>query len=77
MDTKKLPYKCYWSSSLEMRDDFISRIMSSKRFVFFLGNFHVNDNSAMSGKKDLDYVDYDKLYKSFVENAVTNFSPVL
>jgi len=61
MGIKKLPsFKDYWSSSLEIRDNYISRVMSLKRFAFFLGNFHINDNSTMPQKKDPNY---DKLYK--------------
>lgn len=45
MGIKKLPsYKDYWSSKREIRDEYISSIMSRDRFAWHLKNLDINDN---------------------------------
>lgn len=53
-------FKDCWSSNFQLRDNYISKVMSLKRFSFLLGNFHVNDNSKIPKKGQPNY---DKLYK--------------
>lgn len=61
MGIKKLPsYRDYWSARSELRDSYISQIMSWHRFDFILGNFHLNDNSVQPKRGEPHY---DKLYK--------------
>lgn len=58
--TKKPSYKDYWSSKMQMRDPFISSVMSRDRFNWLLGHIHINDNSIQPKKHEHGY---DKLYK--------------
>ena len=61
MGIKKLPsYKDYWSSRFEMRDAYISSIMSRDRFSWILTNLHLNDNSLQPNRNAQNF---DKLYK--------------
>lgn len=61
MGIKKLPsYKDYWSSKREIRDEYISNIMSRDRFAWHLKNLHINDNMLIPEKGTQNY---DKLYK--------------
>ncbi|XP_018578352.1 uncharacterized protein LOC108916555 [Anoplophora glabripennis] len=47
MGLKKLPsFKDYWSSQEEMRDPFISSVISRDRFAWLLSNIHLNDNAV-------------------------------
>lgn len=51
MGLKRLPsYRDYWSSRLELRDTYISSLMSRQRFDWLLSNVHINDNSAQPKK---------------------------
>lgn len=61
MGIKKLPaIKDYWSSNDEIRDPYISSLMSKNRFMWLLGNIHLNDNSQQPMKGEAGF---DKLYK--------------
>lgn len=61
MSLKKMPsYRDYWSSREELRDYFISSVLSRDRFTWLLSNLHVNDNSVQPKKGEANY---DKLYK--------------
>ncbi|XP_023311304.1 piggyBac transposable element-derived protein 3-like [Anoplophora glabripennis] len=61
MGLKKLPsFKDYWSSQEEMRDPFISSVISRDRFAWLLSNIHLNDNAVQPQKGEQNY---DKLYK--------------
>lgn len=61
MGIKRLPsYRDYWSSRLELRDNFVSSIMSRDRFDWLLANVHLNDNQLQPAKGSPLY---DKLYK--------------
>lgn len=61
MGVKKLPScRDYWSSSNVLRDHFISSVLSRDRFVWLLGNFHLNDNAVVPNRHS---VNYDKLYR--------------
>lgn len=61
MGIKKLPsYRDYWSSNFAIRDNFISSVLPRDRFVWLLGNIHLNDNILMPKR---DQPNYDKLYK--------------
>lgn len=61
MGIKKSPsYRDYWSSSSDLRDEYISSCMPLTRFSWILGNLHVNDNNLTPRRTDHNY---DKLYK--------------
>ncbi|XP_036323860.1 piggyBac transposable element-derived protein 2-like [Rhagoletis pomonella] len=61
MGVKKSPsYRDYWSSSPDLRDEYISHFMSLSRFSWILGNLHLNDNNLLPSRNNPDY---DKLYK--------------
>jgi len=61
MGIKRLPsYRDYWSNNPILHDSYISQVMTVKRFDWLLGNLHINDNSLMPKRGDLDF---DKLYK--------------
>lgn len=61
MGIKKLPYyRDYWSSSQDLNDAYISRLMPVNRFGWLLNNIHLNDNVLQPNRSD---VNYDKLYK--------------
>lgn len=61
MGLKKLPsIRDYWSSNVQLRDSYISSIISRNRFFFLLYRIHLNDNESMPRKGDPTY---DKLYK--------------
>ncbi|XP_058801241.1 piggyBac transposable element-derived protein 4-like [Phymastichus coffea] len=61
MGIKKLPsYRDYWSENPQVRDSYISSLMTVNRFSFFLPHIHVNDNSKEPKKGDPND---DKLYK--------------
>ncbi|XP_018562168.1 piggyBac transposable element-derived protein 4-like [Anoplophora glabripennis] len=61
MGLKKPPsFKDYWSSQEEMRDPFISSVISRDRFAWLLSNIHLNDNAVQPQKGEQNY---DKLYK--------------
>lgn len=58
--TKKPSYRDYWSSKMQMRDNFISSSMSRDRFSWLLTNMHLNDNSV---QPNVGQTGFDKLYK--------------
>lgn len=61
MGIKQLPsYRDYWSSRAELRDNFISELLPRDRFIWLLGNLHLNDNSVLPTRESPHY---DKLYK--------------
>lgn len=77
MEIKRIPsYKDYWSSFPELRDSYISFLMTVKRLGWFIGNFHLNDNYVMPDRKSTEF---DKLYKvrPFLEHVSNNFSRYL
>lgn len=61
MGIKQMPsYRDYWSSREDLRDTFISQVMTRDRFSWLLGNIHIADNSVQPQK---NHPNYDKLYK--------------
>lgn len=77
MGIKPLPsYRDYWHSSPDLRDHYISGLMSTNRFGWILSNIHLNDNDLMPGRLDPDY---DKLYKiqPFLTKIAENFEKCL
>lgn len=61
MGVKHTPsYRDCWSSYPQLRDEYISNIMSLNRFSSLLSHLHLNDNSIMPVKGQQQY---DKLYK--------------
>lgn len=61
MGIKRLPsYRDYWSTKLELRDSFISKLMPRTRFDWLLGNIHLNNNILQPKRGEPEY---DKLYK--------------
>lgn len=58
--TKKPSYRDYWSSSIQMRDPYISSSISRDRFDWHLSNLHLNDNTVQPKKGEEGF---DKLYK--------------
>lgn len=61
MGIKRLPsYRDFWSTKVELRDNYISSLMARTRFDWLLGNFHMNNNVLQPKRGDQDY---DKLYK--------------
>lgn len=60
MGIKRLPsYKDFWSNNIQLKDPYISSLMSLNRFSFLLGNFHLNDNLKEPKKGEQSY---NKLY---------------
>lgn len=73
MGLKKLPsYRDYWATQMELRDSYISSLMSRTRFDWLLGNFHLNNNVLQPRRGDLNF---DKLYKvrPFLDALLNNF----
>nr|CAH7730523.1 unnamed protein product [Callosobruchus chinensis]CAH7746626.1 unnamed protein product [Callosobruchus chinensis] len=61
MGVKKLPsLKDYWSSQEEIRDSYISKVISRDRFYWLLSHLHFSDNSLQPKKGDQNF---NKLYK--------------
>lgn len=61
MGIKSLPsYRDHWSSAPDLHDSYISKLMTVKRFSWFLSKLHMNDNSVMPERNEDGY---DKLYK--------------
>ncbi|XP_063224514.1 piggyBac transposable element-derived protein 4-like [Bacillus rossius redtenbacheri] len=58
--TKKPSYRDYWSSEPDLGENYISKLMTVKRFSFLLSHLHLNDNTVAP---DRNSVSYDKLYK--------------
>lgn len=77
MDIKRMStYKDYWSSCPELRDKYVSSLMTVKRFGWLLGSIHLNDNYLIPDRKS---VDFDKLYKvrPLPEQLSNNFNRCL
>lgn len=53
-------YRDYWSSRVELRNNYISGLMPRARFDWLLGNFHGNDNMSQPKRGEPQF---DKLYK--------------
>lgn len=61
MGIKRLPsYRDYWSTSPDLHDEFVSKLMTVKRFSFLLSHLHLNDNILMPRR---GMPGFDKLYK--------------
>lgn len=61
MGVKKLPaYRDYWSSNPQVRDSYVSSIMSLKRFSFLLSHLHLSDKTKEPKRNEPGF---DKLYK--------------
>lgn len=52
---RKSSYKDNWSSKNQIRDSYISSVMSCDRFSWFLGHLHLNDNSVQPKKGECGY----------------------
>ncbi|XP_025195693.1 piggyBac transposable element-derived protein 4-like [Melanaphis sacchari] len=49
MGIKRNPsYRDYWSTALDLHDDYISSLMTVNRFGWLLSSLHLNDNSVMT-----------------------------
>jgi hypothetical protein len=73
MGIKRYPsYRDYWSTSLDLHDDYISSLMTVNCFGWLLSSLHLNDNSVMAKRGKTGY---DKLYKvqSFLKKFQENF----
>lgn len=73
MSIKRLPsYRDYWSSAPDLHDNYVSSLMSVKRFSWLLSLIHFNDNQHQP-KRGEPY--YDKLYKirPFLDQIGQNF----
>nr|CAH7734315.1 unnamed protein product [Callosobruchus chinensis] len=61
MGVKKLTsLKDYWSSQEEIRDSYISKVISRDRFYWLLSHLHFSDNALQPKKGDQNF---NKLYK--------------
>lgn len=61
MGIKRSPsYRDYWSTSADLNDPHISKLMTVNRFGWLLSSIHINDNHMMPKRGE---VGYDKLYK--------------
>lgn len=61
MGIKCMPsYRDYWSSSPDLHDSYIARLMPVNRFGWLLSHLHLNDNNLAPKRGDLKF---DKLYK--------------
>nr|XP_023016389.1 piggyBac transposable element-derived protein 4-like [Leptinotarsa decemlineata] len=69
-------YKDYWSSGPDLKDHYVSSLMSVKRFSWLLSHVHINDNSAMP---DRGSPNFDKLYKvrPLIDLLLRNFQRCL
>lgn len=57
---KQCSYRDYWSSVPDLHDEYISSIMPLNRFSWILSHLHLNDNSVIPKRGE---VNYKKLYK--------------
>ena len=71
--TRKPSYRDYWASDPDLHNEFISRLMTVKRFSFLLSHLHLNDNSMQPRH---DSQNLDKLYKlrPLIDNLCNSFS---
>lgn len=61
MGIKRYPsYRDHWSSSPDLHDPFISKIITMHRFGWLLSHLHLNDNSIMPNRGSANF---DKLFK--------------
>ncbi|GFV68836.1 piggyBac transposable element-derived protein 4 [Trichonephila clavipes] len=61
MGIKQLPsYRDFWSTNEILHDAFVSGLMPVRKFIWILGNIHLNDNNLMPKKSEKNF---DKLYK--------------
>ncbi|GFS29687.1 piggyBac transposable element-derived protein 4 [Trichonephila inaurata madagascariensis] len=61
MGIKRLPsYRDFWSTNEILHDAFVSGLMRVRKFIWILGNIHLNDNNLMPKKSEKNF---DKLYK--------------
>lgn len=69
---KKASYRDPWSSSPDLHDSYISKIMDVNRFGWLLSNIHLNDNENMPKRGEHGY---DKLHKvrPFLEKIQQSF----
>ena len=77
MGIKKLPsYRDYWANDEALRDIFICRHMSGRRFAWILSNLHLNDN-VLEPKKGSE--NFDRLYKvrPLLDQLTKNFLDAL
>ncbi|XP_040072344.1 piggyBac transposable element-derived protein 4-like [Ixodes scapularis] len=79
MGIKKLPsYRDFWSSRECLRDPFVSRQMSMRRFGALLTSIHLNDNAVAPNRGSPGF---DKLYKvrplldKLAQTFFTNYFP--
>nr|XP_023025840.1 piggyBac transposable element-derived protein 4-like [Leptinotarsa decemlineata] len=73
MGMKKLPsYRDHWSQNPDLRDPYISKLMTVHRFGWMLSNIHLNDNTRMPERNTNQF---DKLYKirPFIKIIRDNF----
>lgn len=73
MDMKRLPsYRDYWSTSLDLHDEYISSLMTVNRFGWLLSSLHLNDSSVMPKRGEIGF---GKLYKvqPFLKKIRDNF----
>ncbi|XP_025421002.1 piggyBac transposable element-derived protein 4-like [Sipha flava] len=73
MGIKRMPsYRDYWSSSPDLHDSYISKLMTVNRFGWLLPTLHINNNVLMPKRGDIGY---DKLFKvrPFLTKIKKNF----
>ena len=62
MGIKKLPsFKDYWSSRPELRDSYVSSLMTLNRFGWLLTNIHLSDNSIMPKRNGPQLTNFTRL----------------
>lgn len=77
MGIKQYPsYRDHWSTAPDLHDPYISRIMTLHRFGWLLTHIHLNDNSVMPVRGNINF---DKLYKvkPFLNSLKANFQNCL
>lgn len=56
MGIKSLPsFKDYRSTSPELHEQYIRKLMPVNRFSWFLNYIHINDNNLMKGRNDQNF----------------------
>lgn len=77
MGIKKYPsYRDHWSTSPDLHDPYISKLMTLHRFGWLLSHIHLNDNSVIPLRGTANF---DKLYKvrPFLDYLKNNFQACL
>lgn len=77
MSIKKYPsYRDHWSTSPDLHDPYISKLMTLHRFGWLLSHIHLNDNSVIPERGSANF---DKLYRvrPFLESLRANFQECL